>query len=81
MEIFDVFSIQTNEKGLELQVKKELNFPTLLYIDCARFKQVLVNLISNSLKFTFSGSIQVYLAYDFEGEKLNVTVADTGIGI
>lgn len=81
MEIFEVFSIQTEEKGLELQVKRELDFPKLLYIDSARFKQVLVNLISNSLKFTFSGSIQVYLAYDYTMQMLNVTVADTGIGI
>lgn len=56
-EIFEVFSIQTQEKGLELKVKREPNFPALLYIDSGRFKQVLVNLISNSLKFTFSGSI------------------------
>lgn len=81
MEIFEVFSIQTQEKGLELQIKRELNFPKLLYIDSARFKQVLANLISNSLKFTFSGSIQVFLAYDYTMEMLNVTVADTGIGI
>ena len=81
IEIFEVFSIQTKEKGLELEVKRELNFPPLLYIDSGRLKQVLVNLISNSLKFTFSGSIQVYLAFDYTHEKLNVTVADTGIGI
>lgn len=81
IEIFEVFSIQTQEKGLELQVKRELNFPTLLYIDSARLKQVLVNLISNSLKFTFSGSISVNLSYDYGQKKLNVTVADTGIGI
>ena len=68
MEIFEVFSIQTKEKGLELQVKREQDFPNLLYLDSARFKQVLVNLISNSLKFTFSGSIQVHLAYNIESE-------------
>lgn len=64
-----------------MKVKRELNFPPLLYIDSSRFKQVLVNLISNSLKFTFSGSIEVYLEYDHALKKLNVTVADTGIGI
>ena len=57
MEIFEVFSIQTNEKGLKLNLVTEKNFPIILLVDCARFKQVLVNLIANSLKFTFSGTI------------------------
>jgi len=38
MDIFEVFSIQTNEKGLDLQVKREEDFPNLLYLDSGRFK-------------------------------------------
>ena len=40
-----------------------------------------MNLIANSLKFTFEGSIKVILGYDFDSGKLQVTVTDTGIGI
>ena len=42
---------------------------------------MLVNLIANSLKFTFEGEIKVSLGYDMEIRKLLVTVTDTGIGI
>jgi len=41
----------------------------------------MVNLLSNSLKFTFRGSITVSLDYNEEIEELKVTVSDTGIGI
>lgn len=80
-EIFEVFSIQMGEKGLELKLQSGQTFPQLLYFDSSRFKQVLVNLIANSLKFTFQGSIKVHLEYDVDTQKLMVTVTDTGIGI
>lgn len=41
----------------------------------------MVNLLSNSLKFTFRGSITVSLNYEEHLEELKVTVSDTGIGI
>ena len=50
-------------------------------MDGMRFKQVLVNLLGNSLKFTFKGSIRVHISYEFTSDELLVTVRDTGIGI
>jgi two-component system capsular synthesis sensor histidine kinase RcsC len=47
--------------------------------DAERIKQILNNLLSNALKFTKSGKIEVY-ASDRSGE-LNIKVSDTGIGI
>jgi signal transduction histidine kinase len=51
--------------------------------DKDRIKQVLLNLISNSYKFTFQGSITVTAALQREFENLYIkfTVKDTGIGI
>ena len=80
-EVFDIFSIQSGEKGLDLKLESDKFIPTQMRIDSTRFKQVLVNLIGNSLKFTFRGSIFVHLAYDFSKNELQVTVKDTGIGI
>ncbi|CAI2382514.1 unnamed protein product [Moneuplotes crassus] len=59
-EIYEVFSLQTNGKGLELKInieEKLRNMPILS--DKQRIKQVLMNLISNALKFTDTGSITV----------------------
>jgi len=46
-----------------------------------RLKQVLVNLLGNSLKFTFRGYVKVIMSFDYRSNELKVSVADTGIGI
>ena len=59
-----------------------LSLPTSLYGDERRFKQVLINLIKNAIKFTKSGgSIKIVTSYDFEKEMLIAQVIDTGVGI
>ena len=56
--------------------------PSLLNGDERRFKQVLINLVKNALKFTKSGgSIKIVTSYDFEEETLIAQVIDTGVGI
>ncbi len=52
-----------------------------LYSDRQKVKQIIVNLLSNSLKFTHEGSIQVIAAYDPPNELVSIAVEDTGIGI
>ena len=80
-EVFDIFSIQSREKGLDLKLICNESVPKQLRLDSTRFKQVLVNLLGNSLKFTFRGSIRVLMRYDRIEDELHVTVKDTGIGI
>ena len=53
--------------------------PLTIYSDEKRFKQLLFNLIGNSIKFTFQGIIKVIL--DKENDFLKVTIKDTGVGM
>ena len=55
--------------------------PFELVGDERRFKQVLINLVKNSLKFTSRGSIEIISAYDYDLQHLIVHVKDTGVGI
>ena len=56
--------------------------PEWLVGDERRFKQVLINLIKNALKFTPKGSIEVKTSYHpLENQMLKVQVIDTGVGI
>jgi signal transduction histidine kinase len=47
-----------------------------------RFKQVLFNLLSNALKFTYNGSVTIRVTEDAQNDSLLlVSVTDTGVGI
>jgi PAS domain S-box-containing protein len=49
--------------------------------DRQKIKQILLNLLSNALKFTPSGSVTMSAAYDTRGNQMVMAVRDTGIGI
>lgn len=79
-----LFHSQAEAKGLTWKIYN--NIPTALYFvgDQVRFEQVLVNLCSNALKFTYHGSITINIdVEELNSEKNSVTVRvkDTGIGI
>jgi signal transduction histidine kinase len=52
-----------------------------LHSDRQKVKQVVLNLLSNSLKFTHEGSVQVSAVYEFATSTVAISVKDTGIGI
>jgi signal transduction histidine kinase/HAMP domain-containing protein len=69
---------QSDSKDLDVRADIPSDLPTIL-ADRARFRQVLVNLMSNAVKFTDKGAVTVS-ATSGEGW-VTVSVADTGIGI
>ncbi|MEO8405204.1 MAG: ATP-binding protein [Chitinophagaceae bacterium] len=72
------------EKKLTYHFNVQESVPDILEGDATRLTQVLVNLISNSIKFTQKGTITVDIKNDGINEehiRLGIIVADTGIGI
>ena len=69
---------QSDEKELEVRANVPVELPSIL-ADRARFRQVLVNLVSNAVKFTDSGVVTIS-ASSGDGW-VTLSVADTGIGI
>ncbi len=68
------------QKGLEYRVMLDDRIPDSLVADWGRVKQIILNLISNAIKFTEKGRVDV--AVRREGnERWLITVEDTGIGI
>ncbi len=83
-ELIDLLYPKANEKGLELDAIVDPKIPPLLRGDPGRLKQIIINLVSNAIKFTSEGGIVIYA--DFEEEntshaKIMFHVRDTGIGI
>ncbi|TNV83902.1 hypothetical protein FGO68_gene8386 [Halteria grandinella] len=82
-ELIEIFKMQADQKGLALVFDCDQNVPDEITIGIQRIKQVLINLIGNSLKFTFKGSIvvtaRVILSIDLY--QLEIKVCDTGVGI
>ncbi len=76
-----LFDEQAAAKGLALGATMAPGVPAMVDADAARLRQILANLMSNALKFTRAGSIQVSVGYDTAREVLQVSVADTGEGI
>lgn len=82
-DLFNMFSLRTQEKGLKFDVIVDPKLPSKLYGDDIRIRQVLSNFLSNAVKYTEKGTVTLELAGRTEGDNviLHFTVKDTGIGI
>jgi PAS domain S-box-containing protein len=83
-EALKILAVKAHEKNLELAYRVAPDVPDRLVGDHHRFRQVLLNLIGNALKFTDSGEIIVSAqCKSIEGNRLmlHVAVRDTGVGI
>jgi PAS domain S-box-containing protein len=83
-ETVDILSPKAQEKKLEISFSLSPDVPALLVGDSTRLKQVLLNLVSNSIKFTNSGGVSIMVKQQARhaGEvMLKFIVKDTGIGI
>ena len=75
---------KVQSKPVEILCRLEHNLPSSVKGDPLRFQQVMTNLMGNSVKFTESGEIELYLYVEDETDsrvKIHAIVRDTGIGI
>ncbi|OKP90736.1 PAS domain-containing hybrid sensor histidine kinase/response regulator [Paenibacillus sp. P32E] len=82
--VLELLQHKADKKGLKIDMDIGPDVPHHLIGDGDRLKQILLNLVGNAVKFTYSGGIKVRLrtAARAEGKvTLEFTVADTGIGI
>ncbi|WP_019675654.1 hybrid sensor histidine kinase/response regulator [Arsukibacterium perlucidum] len=80
-DIYQLACEQAQSKGLSCQLKWQFPLPKMLYNDSLRFRQVLLNLSSNAVKFTENGKVVFQVSYDQIARQLSVKVKDTGIGM
>jgi PAS domain S-box-containing protein len=79
-----MFSVEADQKGLELICDVRPEVPDLVVGDPTRLRQIIVNLLGNAMKFTERGEVVVEVelaSSDESGVLLHFKVRDTGIGI
>jgi signal transduction histidine kinase/CheY-like chemotaxis protein len=81
-----LFQLQAKQKGLDLQMHVDSSIPPFALMDHVRFREILINLIGNALKFTDRGFINVVVqkkGYNNASDMFDMSVAviDSGIGI
>ncbi len=83
-ETADMLAVKADEKGLDFGCMIDTDTPVSIVGDPGRLRQVIVNLVSNAIKFTEQGSVAVRMnVAEKSGEEVLVrfVVSDTGIGI
>jgi len=78
-EVVEMLSPVAHEKRIELVLVMDPRLPQKVLGDAIRLRQVLVNLVSNAIKFTDQGAVEVQVRSS-EG-RVRLEVSDTGIGI
>jgi len=83
-QTIDIFRYPAANKGLELLLVIQPGMPRLALVDPVRLKQILLNLLSNALKFTEKGEVELKVEFSIQKNdniSYKFSVSDTGIGI
>jgi len=81
-QALDIVRVNAKSLGLELELEVAADVPTVIESDPTRMRQVLLNFLSNAIKFTSEGRIQLAIsAAPGPTPALQIEVTDSGIGI
>ena len=82
-EVTTMINTRIGSKLVEFKIDVDNNLPPVLYGDSMRIKQILLNLLTNAVKYTAEGHILLQINFQMIGNKckLMVKVEDTGIGM
>lgn len=79
-EVTSITSTLASEKNIALFIEEDSDREIEIYADNTRLRQVMINLVNNAIKFTFTGKITLRVAR-LDGARVLITVKDTGLGI
>lgn len=80
-EIQSLIGIQAKAKNISFDIEYAMPLPDKIHSDPVRLKQVLLNVISNAIKFTQQGSVRLIVSCDIEQQQMHFKIIDTGIGM
>ena len=80
-EVFESLSIKAEQKNIHCSIKKGCESPLTVFADKEKMRQVLLNLIENSIKYGKINGIITASMYRTDGKHILVEISDDGIGI
>lgn len=80
-DVRSLMAVPATEKGLALSIGFEGEIPESINSDPKLLRQILVNLVSNGIKFTDAGSVKISVKCSRKKENCTICVEDTGVGI
>jgi len=83
-DVVELLLSAATAKGIDLQAEFPGPLPRVVHTDAARLRQILVNLVSNAIKFTVTGGVRLVTRIVEDapnGPALQIEVIDTGIGM
>ncbi|MCM1468201.1 MAG: response regulator [Alistipes sp.] len=84
MDLWNIIFLRAQEKGLSIRFLLDETLPRTLFGDDVRIKQIVTNLLTNAVKYTPQGGIEMRVAYEKKDDEeltLIISVKDTGMGI
>ncbi|NNJ95890.1 MAG: PAS domain-containing protein [Gammaproteobacteria bacterium] len=80
-EIDSMLGTCARDKGLDFRINYQFPLPNQIQTDPTTLKQILINLVSNAIKFTVEGLVQVDVSCDETYRNIQFEVSDSGIGM
>jgi two-component system phosphate regulon sensor histidine kinase PhoR len=80
-EVFDTLFIKSKEKNIKCIIKKGCEIPMIVFADKEKIRQVLINLVDNSIKYGKQNGITEASFYNVDGKNVLIEISDDGSGI
>jgi len=79
--IYSMFEQRVESHGVHLELLKDSNLPQFIHADINKIRQIFINMLGNSIKFTTHGSIKIRVGHNLKNRELLIEIEDTGEGI
>ncbi len=80
-DVIEMMAVKAHGKGLTCEATFDTPVPEVIESDTVRIRQILVNLVSNAIKFTETGGVTMRVSCDPAARLMRFEIVDTGIGL
>jgi two-component system phosphate regulon sensor histidine kinase PhoR len=80
-EVFESLSLRAEQQNITFSIKKGCEHPLTVYADKEKIRQVLINLVDNSIKYGRRGGYVLASTYNTDESNILIEISDDGIGI